>query len=221
LFTKLFENGSFDAISDFISLNEILSEKRPAIIISSTSYTADEDFDILLDAIKMYDDENLSKILVIVTGKGPLKEFYRAKIGGLNPTLKSARVLQLWMDIEDYPVILGSSDLGVSLHVSTSGRDLPMKVVDMFGCGIPVCALQFPCLSELVVNGENGYCFRTAAELSNQLVSLFKGFPHKADSLRNLEKGVLSGRVFQVRWRENWDTIVIPILTKIMKPKKL
>merc|ERR1712137_393548 len=50
-------------------------ENRPCILVSSTSWTPDEDFSILLDAIYSCDQEDggFPQILLFVTGKGPMK----------------------------------------------------------------------------------------------------------------------------------------------------
>ena len=47
-------------------------------MLSSTSYTPDEDFMVMVEALDLYDvDETMTRrIQVIVTGRGPLKEFY-------------------------------------------------------------------------------------------------------------------------------------------------
>lgn len=121
--------------------------------MSSTSWTPDEDFSILLSALSLYDKRAreankgavtvFPKVLMIVTGKGPLKNKYMKEVEKLQEGWEWVRCVSMWLESEDYPVLLGSADLGISLHSSSSQLDLPMKVVDMFGCGLPVCALDF------------------------------------------------------------------------------
>lgn len=148
-----------------------LRPDRPAVLVSSTSWTEDEDFSILLDALSIYEQRaraargKLPHVLMFVTGKGPLQEPYMRKARSLqdregNPW-QWVRVISTWLEPGDYPLLLGklllasrcscvksalgagSADLGISLHSSSSALDLPMKIVDMFGCGVPVCALNF------------------------------------------------------------------------------
>uniref|UniRef100_UPI00358FE865 chitobiosyldiphosphodolichol beta-mannosyltransferase isoform X2 n=1 Tax=Myxine glutinosa TaxID=7769 RepID=UPI00358FE865 len=145
---------------------------RPALIMSSTSWTEDEDFSILLSALEAYEKEkelgvSLPSLLCVITGKGPLKEHYKKEIA--SKYFKHVTISTPWLRAEDYPLFLGSADLGVCLHNSSSGLDLPMKVVDMFGCALPVCAMNYPCLAELVQHGENGLVFGDSLELAQQL----------------------------------------------------
>ena len=85
----------------------------------------------------------------------------------------------MWLDVDDYPKIVASADLGVCLHFSSSGYDLPMKVVDMFSAKLPCLAYYYQCIDELVQDGTNGRLFNDAEELSNQLFDTLKNFNYE------------------------------------------
>ncbi|XP_030315478.1 chitobiosyldiphosphodolichol beta-mannosyltransferase [Calypte anna] len=186
---------------------------RPALLISSTSWTEDEDFSVLLKALEDYEHcinegAKLPPVVCVITGKGPLKDYYNGLINKLH--FKHIQICTPWLEAEDYPLLLGSADLGVCLHKSSSGLDLPMKVVDMFGCCLPVCAIYFECLHELVRHNENGLIFRDSTELAEQLKMLFLGFPTLEGKLQSFRKNLRASQ--QLHWDESWDQTVLPLL---------
>ncbi|XP_052615363.1 chitobiosyldiphosphodolichol beta-mannosyltransferase isoform X3 [Peromyscus californicus insignis] len=189
---------------------------RPALLVSSTSWTEDEDFSILLRALEKFEQlavsgDSLPSLVCVITGKGPLREHYRHLIGQKH--LQHVQFCTPWLEAEDYPLLLGSADLGVCLHMSSSGLDLPMKVVDMFGCCLPVCAVNFKCLHELLRHGENGLVFKDAEELAAQLQMLFSKFPDPAGKLNQFRKELRESQ--QLRWDESWQRTVLPLVTHI------
>ncbi|CAD6581721.1 MAG: mannosyltransferase [Tremellales sp. Tagirdzhanova-0007] len=212
-----------------------LASSRPALLVSSTSWTADEDFSLLLTALDIYQSSvasaKLPKLLVLITGKGHLRKGFEKAV--------AAREANSWKDIavrctfvpaRDYPTLLGCADLGVSLHTSSSGLDLPMKVVDMFGCSVPVLAKGYRCLGELVTDGKNGLVFDTGEELGKQMVDVLEGFPtsKRLEQLRSFfdrsssdpaqnkpsaqqaTSPIDSDTVGEARstWTENWDRVM-------------
>lgn len=112
---------------------------RPALLVSSTSWTPDEDFGILLEALKLYesrarevnstDHENmqsnldpkerqiLPSIWIVITGKGPLKERYMTEVELLQKNWKYVRCSSMWLEAEDYPLLLGT--LPIHAHESS------------------------------------------------------------------------------------------------------
>ncbi|GAA5986026.1 hypothetical protein JCM10908_006375 [Rhodotorula pacifica] len=207
-----------------------LLPSRPALLVSSTSWTADEDFSILLRALSKYEqaarsrpEARLPKVVVLITGKGAGKKEFEEEVKRREQLegWEWVRIRTEWLEREDYPRLLGSADLGISLHTSTSGIDLPMKVVDMFGCELPVLALDFPCIGELVKDGQNGRTFKSADDLVTLLTRLLAGFPNndttELDSLRTGIKTAGYGSAVNEEawgnWDENWDRVVLPLLS--------
>ncbi|KAK7512731.1 putative beta-1,4-mannosyltransferase [Phyllosticta citriasiana] len=188
-------------------LIDFASSTPPKIIVSSTSWTPDEDFSLLLNALSSYSTSaqttSLPPVIAIITGKGPQKELYLDKIANMEKDgqLTHVRILTAWLSIEDYARLLSYADLGVSLHTSSSGVDLPMKVVDMFGAGLPVAGWdRFEAWSELVQEGINGRGFGSAEALGELLVELLSD---DGKQLQRLRKG--AEKETQRRWDEEWE----------------
>ena len=102
----------------------MLRPERPALVITSTSWTADEDFSLLLQALTIYehrarevnarvDGPRLPKLLMIVTGRGDLRERYMREVEMLERAgqWEWVRCRSVWMSAADYPTLLGEDHL--------------------------------------------------------------------------------------------------------------
>ncbi|KAF7629412.1 putative beta-1,4-mannosyltransferase [Aspergillus flavus] len=197
------------------SVQSLINSGALRVLVSSTSWTADEDFSLLIDALCRYSQlaattmPELPQVLAIITGKGPQKEMYIKQIADLEKAgkLQKVTVRTAWLTTTDYAKLLASASLGVSLHTSSSGVDLPMKVVDMFGAGLPVVGWnRFEAWPELVTEGVNGRGFGSSNELVEELVDLF-GDTSKLDRLR-----VGAQKESTRRWDDEWNPVAGKLL---------
>jgi beta-1,4-mannosyltransferase len=195
-----------------------LRADRPVLLVSATSWTVDEDFDLLLAALLKLDaalqaqaarTESAPSVLMLITGDGPMRLAFERRVEAQD--WRHVRVRTLWLSAEDYPLLLGSADLGVCVHRSASGLDLPMKILDMFGAGLPVCAFDYgACIRELVRHEETGLLFSGAEQLAQQLVLLFATHPKETPLLAQLRQQVAEAR--QERWEDAWKSAALPLL---------
>ncbi len=192
--------------------------ERPAVIVSPTSWTEDEDFTLLLDAVERCEVLLASRkpvsgpgrrLLILLTGVGPLRSQYEAIIR--RRTSRCIHVQTAWLAPEDYPLLLGAADLGICVHRSASGVDLPMKVADMLGAGLPVCALNYgPCLAEQIEHGRNGLLFSSSVELAEYLYRLFND-PDTEPRLEDLRRHVAHQ---SLRWQDGWQLEAAPLFAE-------
>ena len=134
-----------------LSARRVASAPDDAILlVSPTSFSADEDMDMLLDALGLVARRSPARpIILFATGFGPLRPSFEAR--ARKAATGKLRIVTGWLPEQLYRDLLRAADLGISMHRSASGVDLPMKVVDMIEAGLPAAVFDYgPCLSELV-----------------------------------------------------------------------
>jgi beta-1,4-mannosyltransferase len=189
-------------------------------IVCPTSWTEDEDFDVVIAAVMRLEERirgweaggserRFPELVILVTGDGARRAEFERRFAGL-----PARRIQLrarFLEPEDYPRVVGSADLGLCLHRSSSGLDIPMKIADLFGAGVPVCALDYgACLAERVRHGDNGLLFSNGSQLADILFDLFETFPADQKALERLRTG--ARRLARPTWEEGWAREAKPVL---------
>jgi beta-1,4-mannosyltransferase len=189
-------------------------------VVCPTSWTEDEDFDVIIEAVVRLEqrirgweaagrDRRFPDLVVLVTGDGERRAEFERRFAGL-----PARRIQLrsrWLEPEDYPRVVGSADLGLCLHRSSSGLDIPMKIADLFGAGVPVLALDYgACLAERVRHGDNGLLFSTAEQLADIVFDLFESYPADQKRLERLRAGARKSA--RPTWEEGWAREAKPVV---------
>jgi len=217
LFTEtILENG-----------HEIIKYKsnRPILMISSTSWTPDEDFDLLLDSLietenkllRSHEESIIKKVILIITGRGPNRDEFMKKVFKTN--FKIFTIISIWLESDDYPKLLGASDIGICLHYSSSGYDLPMKVVDMFSAQLPVVSYDYETVHELINQNTNGFLFKNREDLSRILTDLIQEFSlnnksEKINAFSNNLKNFSSDD-----WISQWKKLAYDRIIKLLKFK--
>ena len=87
---------------------------------------------------------------------------------------------------------------------------MTLQVVDMFGSGLPVCAADYKCIDELVVDGQNGSIFSSAEELARCLSQMLTNFPLDSTKCLNMKKSMQKAPL--APWDDDWHRIMLPIV---------
>ncbi len=227
-------SASASALWDQLAAEHHLGAARPPIVVCPTSWTPDEDFDLLLEALERAERQllktqpagaqtpggdkpsggdkllglSIPDLVVFLTGRGPLRETFEQRAARRN--FKAIAVRTAWLEPADYPTLIGMADLGLCLHQSSSGLDLPMKLAELRGAGVPVATYDYaPVLGEVMTTGREGVTFRDPGELAN----LFIGVAARSTAESPLSKArAWLAQNPPERWDQQWNATARNVL---------
>lgn len=174
---KEFQLGENETISTEKDSNGEVTEKTSKNLLGviSSSWGLDDDFETLIEALKILEERKsfTQTLYLFFTGSGPRKSELGARL--LQLSSKKIVILIKWLHFSEYTSLIGSADFTISVHKSSTGLDLPIKILDSFACEVPVLAFNYaPTLAELVDQGNNGFFYNNAEELADLIANFNK-----------------------------------------------
>lgn len=208
------------------------------ILVASTSWTADDDYTIVIDALKAIDASlcqynrdppndkgNKRYLWFVATGKGIARPKFEQQVKEANFSPYVTVSAIYFQSLATYAAMIGGADAGLSLHYSSSGLDLPMKCVDMLGAGIPVFSLRYPAIHELVdEEGRSGWLFSNSKELAQFVLEGLLGVSEnsswsQSESLLSTKRAFIADN-HSLKWDEDWDAVVLPAIQRLVLRRK-
>ncbi|WP_185961196.1 glycosyltransferase [Telmatospirillum sp. J64-1] len=181
------------------------------VLVSPTSWSLDEEMDMLLDALGRLGADG-KPILLIATGRGPGREAFLRRAAVLQGA--HLHIVTGWLSEEDFRLSLRAADLGISLHRSASQADFPMKISDMVGAGLPVLALDYgPGLRAGLPPAPAAETFTDAEGLAAHLRVL--GTDAALAEARSAAR--LLGGPWNETWDQAWTRQARPVFTSVME----
>eukprot|EP00917_Polyrhabdina_sp_WS-2016_P006587 GHVP01014692.1.p1 GENE.GHVP01014692.1~~GHVP01014692.1.p1 ORF type:complete len:222 (-),score=36.54 GHVP01014692.1:56-721(-) len=205
---------------DETSVEVKLKESRPAIVVTSSSFTPDEDISMFIDALKEYDSMKITNkynlatelpdLLVVLTGDGPGRQSIMNTVAESN--FLNVSVYSIFVTSAEYLPFISSADIGVCLHLSSSSVDLPMKIVDMQSVGLAALAYGYEALEKEICPEYPLDLFYNSSELCTLLVQYLRHHTQR--------NGLLEKRKDKLRlcnlpsdvdaWKETFQKIILP-----------
>jgi len=182
------------------------------LLISSTSWSDDEDPTMLLNSARRlesyYDsiDARGIQMMIVITGKGPNRRSFEEQVA--SSAFNHIAFRTGWFTVDEYRGLLNSADVGICLHLSASGIDLPMKLADMLGAALPTLCFNYgETLKERFVEGQHGFLFVSENDLFEQLLNLAK---ERASSRLGSMRRMESDDPIE-SWESGWIREALPL----------
>lgn len=191
-----------------LELAQLPAGAQPAIVLSPTSWTRDEALDLVIPAADALEAQWRDRgpadgLVIVISGRGAGRPAFEHRLHAR--TARRVRIVTTWVGAEEYPALVAAADAGLSLHRSSSGLDLPMKICDLFGAALPVCALEYgSTLRELVTPERDSLVFTDARELAACLDHLFDTWPVPSPVWQRLRAGATAVAAGP-RWLQGWQ----------------